>query len=391
MNWKIFSILFLAIFSSVLGQGLVVPLLPVYAHELGATGLLIGFVFGSFSLSRTLSLPIFGRLSDTRGRKPIIVYGLFAYVLTSIAFMYSKDLTTLLVTRFFQGIASAMILPVAQAYVGEITPMKKEGFIMGLLNVSLYLGLSIGPLVGGVVKDAFGIQAAFLSMGLICLAGFIFCLIFLPPRKAERISARHKAPLQFRVLIRNRHLAGLLLFRFSYTLCIGSIWAFAPYIADKEFGFSSSATGVMITLSVFISAVFMTPMGLVADRVNKKFLLTLGGLLFAFAMLFVTHMQMRWELYAASIIIGIGGAISMPPLMAMTTVVGRTTDSMGSVMAISTMGHSLGLIVGPVLVGSIMDLLDIRLAFMGAAVIMFLTIFLFLFLTAGFEKTAGGS
>ena len=127
MNAKIFATLFLAVFSVTLGVGLVVPLLPVYAHELGATGLYIGFIFGAFSLSRTAFLPIFGRLSDLKGRKPFITTGLLAYSLVSIGFTLSRNVSLLILIRFFQGIASAMILPVAQAYIGEITPKQKEG------------------------------------------------------------------------------------------------------------------------------------------------------------------------------------------------------------------------------------------------------------------------
>jgi MFS family permease len=122
MNKKLSSTLFLAVFSVTLGVGLVVPLLPVYAYELGATGLYIGFIFGAFSLSRTVFLPYFGHLSDLKGRKPFITTGLLAYFLVSIAYVLSKDVNFFIAIRFFQGIASAMILPVAQAYVGEITP-----------------------------------------------------------------------------------------------------------------------------------------------------------------------------------------------------------------------------------------------------------------------------
>ncbi|MGD8448408.1 MAG: MFS transporter, partial [Desulfobacterales bacterium] len=68
LNKKIFSVLFFSIFGAVTGVGIVVPLLPVYAHDLGASGLYIGLIFGSFSLSRSFLLPYFGRYSDKKGR-----------------------------------------------------------------------------------------------------------------------------------------------------------------------------------------------------------------------------------------------------------------------------------------------------------------------------------
>ncbi|ETR70871.1 MAG: hypothetical protein OMM_08498 [Candidatus Magnetoglobus multicellularis str. Araruama] len=104
MNYKIFGVLFISLFSVILGVGIVTPLLPVFANDLGASGFCIGLIFGSFSMSRTVFLPIFGRLSDINGRKPFIVFGLFSYAVISIVFMYVNDPVMLVVCRFFKGL-----------------------------------------------------------------------------------------------------------------------------------------------------------------------------------------------------------------------------------------------------------------------------------------------
>lgn len=106
---KIFTILFLSIFTAVTGVGIVVPLLPVYARDLGASGFSIGLIFGGFSLSRSFFLPWFGRLSDAHGRKPFLVMGLFFYFIISICFIFANNVFTLVVVRLIQGVASAMI------------------------------------------------------------------------------------------------------------------------------------------------------------------------------------------------------------------------------------------------------------------------------------------
>src|SRR5210317_482202 len=164
LNKKIFGTLFFSIFAAVTGVGIVVPLLPIYAHDLGASGLYIGLIFGAFSLSRTFFLPYFGRLSDLKGRKPFIVPGFLAYALISVAFVYSKSVDTLIAILFFHGIASAMLMPVIQAYIGDITPKGREGVTMGMFNMSLFMGLSLGPLIGGIIKDHFSLQTSFFCM-----------------------------------------------------------------------------------------------------------------------------------------------------------------------------------------------------------------------------------
>ena len=389
MNKKVFSTLFLAVFSVTLGVGLVVPLLPVYAYDLGATGLYIGFIFAAFSLSRTAFLPYFGHLSDRKGRKPFITSGLLTYFLASIAYSLSEDVKSLLLIRFFQGIGSAMILPVAQAYVGEITPEHKEGFVMGLFNVSLYAGLSIGPLVGGMVNDTLGIQSSFLSMGLFSLIGLMLCLAFLPKTTHERLLARANPPLGYTILMRNRYVGALFLFRLAYTSCIGLVWAFLPLFGHARFNLTSSSIGVLVMLGVLTSGLLQTPMGALADRFNKKALIAIGGLVTAGAVFSFVYVQGFWGLFVSNILFGVGGGIAVPGVMAMTVMIGRRTGSMGSVMAILTMGHSLGMFIGPILAGIMTDVFQLGLAFKGGAIVMVGGVAAALLLTSGFQSWAG--
>jgi len=385
MNIQLFATLFLAVFSITLGVGLVVPLLPVYAHELGATGLYIGFMFGAFSLSRTAFLPYFGKVSDRKGRKPFITTGLLTYFLVSIAYIFSKSLNLFIMIRFFQGIAAAMILPVALAYIGDITPKGREGFIMGLFNVSIYGGLSVGPVVGGMVKDSFGIQISFLSMGLISFAGFLLCLILLPSKKEENPHLGVKPPLNYRILIKDRYIGGLFIFRLAYTTCIGIVWCFLPLLADSAFSLSSSLIGVLVMIGVLTAGILQTPMGLLADRFSKRMLIAIGGLVTGGAIFSFVMVHSFWGLFFANTLFGVGGGIAIPSIMAMTVILGRQTHSMGSIMGLLTMGHSLGMLLGPILAGIMMDAFQLSIGFIIGTVVIFLGVIITLLLTANFQ------
>ncbi|MDY7036082.1 MAG: MFS transporter [Thermodesulfobacteriota bacterium] len=356
-NIRIFITLFLAVFSTTAGVGLVAPLLPVYAHELGAGAFQIGLIFGAFSLSRSIFVPYFGKLSDMKGKKPFLTSGLFIYFILSICYVFSTNVQLLIILRLGQGFASAMILPVAQAYVGTITPPHREGFIMGLFNMALYGGLSIGPMLGGYVKDWFNIQFSFLSMASLTLFGFLLCLLLLPSEtgyKSNKNSPLNK-PIRYLTLIKEPVVFSLFTFRVCFTIGIGIIWTFLPLMASTRIELSSSSIGIVVMINVLISGLLQTPMGFLADRFSKQFLIITGGVLAAASISYLNTAISFKQLFLANGILGLAGGISFPAVMALGVIEGRRTDAMGSVMGLLAMAHSLGMLIGPLLGGLLLD------------------------------------
>ena len=388
LDKKIFGTLFFSLFAAVTGVGLVVPLLPVYAHQLGAGGLAIGLIFGSFALSRTFFLPYFGRLSDRKGRKRLIVIGLVSYACLSLAFILANNVPFLVIIRFFQGIASSMMMPAIQAYVGDITPPGREGFTMGFFNMSIFFGLSLGPILGGSIKDYWGLDASFLCMGLLSLLGFFLCLVFLPPVHEETVLKKKRAPLPWKKLLGDREIIGLFVYRLNYTACIGILWGFLPVLADTEFGLSSGAIGFLVMLGVFISGAIHLPMGYVADRINRKFMIISGGMLVAVGMMYFARASSLSDLIVASALFGIGGGISMPAHMAIAVFKGSQSDAMGSLMGLMTMAHSMGMLIGSSFAGIMMDIFDLRDAFFMGTFISISGILVFFFFNRGIPYPA---
>ena len=372
INVKIFITLFMAVFVTTMGAGLVAPLLPVYAHELGAGGLQIGLIFGAFSLTRTIFVPYFGKLSDRKGKRPLLTLGLFIYFLTSLLYTASESIETLILLRLGQGFASAMILPVAQAYVGEITPKGKEGRVMGLFNVSLYGGLSAGPLMGGLVKDWFNIQASFLGMGALTFVGFMLCLIFLP---AETMSEKNgpsgsQRSVPYMKLIKIPSVFSLFAFRACFTTCIGITWAFLPLLASTKMALSSSEIGAVVMINVLIAGLLQVPMGYLADRFSKKILTISGGILAILAVLYLDRAESLGGLILVNGVFGLAGGVSFPAIMAVGVIEGRRTNAMGSIMGLLALGHSLGMLAGPVLGGALLEFFPFRIIFMFGAIVL---------------------
>jgi len=381
LDKKIFGTLFFSIFSSITGVGIVVPLLPVYAHDMGASGLYIGLIFGVFAFSRTVFLPYFGRKSDQQGRKPFIVAGLLGYTVISFAFTLAKRVEYIILIRFIQGIASAMIMPATQAYVGEIAPPKREGMVMGFFNLSIFVGLSVGPVIGGIMKDWISLDSAFVTMGCLSGIGFFLSLLLLPSVEPARTLKTESDRGLWSRLMKDRLISGIFLYRLVYTAAISTIWGFLPVFANLEFAISSSEIGILIMLGILVSGLLQTPMGIAADKHNKRLMIVSGGCIVIGSLMGFKLSRGFWDLFFANVAFGVGGSMSMAPLMAIAVQKGAESRAMGGVMGLMTMAHSLGMMSGAMLMGILMDYMNMRLAFLFISLSMLLGTLLFVWFT----------
>lgn len=131
---KVFPVLALALFPSLLGVGIITPLLPFYSEKLGANDIWIGVIYAIFFISRTIVTPFIGRLADRRGRKLLLTIGLLSSAIISLGYIGALDPTQLTIVRLVHGAAAGMIQPIAQAYVGDLSPKGEEGKWMGYYN-----------------------------------------------------------------------------------------------------------------------------------------------------------------------------------------------------------------------------------------------------------------
>jgi len=123
-------------------------------------------------------------------------------------------------------------------------------------------------------------------------------------------------------------------------------------------------------LGVFVSGILQVPMGMMADRTDKRKMALMGGFIVVGA-IFSFHWATGFRaLFVSSIVFGIGGGIAMPPLMAMTVIKGDDAKAMGAIMSLLTMAHSMGMFFGAAIAGLAMDFLSLRQAFPLAGIIM---------------------
>ncbi|MDO8842573.1 MFS transporter [Methanocalculus sp.] len=364
-------VLFIAVFASMLGLGIVVPLLPYYADTLGATGIGIGLIFSGFALSRAVFMPLIGRYSDRRGRKYFILIGLGLFTILSLTYIFAQSVAELTLIRIAHGFASAMVVPVAMAYVADLSPAGKEGICLGTFNTSLFLGLGCGPLIGGAILDAVGIEYVFLLMGCLSFVSFLVCLAYLPEgKKSLRISSSILAAAG------SICMRPILFFRIMNAYANGTFMVFLPVIATFAMGLSAFETGVIISSSILTTGLLQRYFGNLADRFSKTNLIAGGSLVVSISLIAIPFSSGFFGLFVLSFILGVGSAVAIPASTAVVAIAGRSYGQ-GACMGAFNTAMSVGMVTAPLMSGYVMDLLNIRAAFEIAGFISLLSVILF--------------
>ena len=303
------------------------------------------------------------------------------YALCTIFYLLSTQTYHIILTRALQGVGAAMVWPLAAAYIGDLTPKGREGTYMGWFNLASFAGLACGPFLGGIINDLFGIDAAFIAMGVITLMGFFMALLFLPKEEVYRIKPREKQKGTLRLLSAEPVLRGVFLFRLLYSVCVSLIWSFQPVYLDASLGLKSSWIGLLVSLNVGTAAVLQAPMGRLADRVQRSRLIQIGAVLQTISICSLPFCRNLTELLAANLGFGLAGGFFLPALQAIATDLGRARQAMGGIMAVMLTGQSLGMLLGPMLGGILYEVTDFKSIFIiagGVAASSLIPLFIYL-------------
>jgi len=362
---RITNTLLVSTFAVMLGLGIISPLLPIYVHDLGASGVWVGSIFAIFSVSRIIFIPLIGRLSDRKGRKTFITIGLAGYTLISFLYSMARNLPMLLGIRFLHGFFSAMVIPIAMAYLGEIAEPGREGRMMGWFNTAMFLGMAGGPLLGGVLKDSVGYTSVFYAMvGLTGLA-FLMAMILLPEIKSAKKDVKQKT-VSFRSILKDKVIQAVLLFRVNNAIARGALMSFLPIMAMH---LTASQIGILVSVNVFLTAFLQKIFGDLADRWNNCYLIIGGSLLTTLSIGLVPLFSSFTGLLVTGAIFGIASGIAIPAASSLNVKIGKKNGGMGATVSLFNTAQNVGWLVAPMLAGIIFDSLGLKPVFFIIAVV----------------------
>ena len=353
---------------TLMGLGVVVPLMPVFAKDLGASGLWLGMMLAAFSISRGVLQPFVGVWSDKYGRKRFVVTGLAIYSMISFVYIAAQSPFDLTMMRLVHGAGSAMVLPVITAYIGDLTPPRKEGQYMAYLNMAIFGGLGGGPLLGGLLKDVASIDAAFALMGALSAAALALVVWLLPRGKGATLSEESQALAHLRQTMRSSRVMGILSYRVFGAISIGPTYAFLPVFMDDKLGSSAVAIGLVVTIRVLINASVQLPFGYLTDRWNRVALATIGTVGTGLGVMLIPAASSLTTLIGIIALMATFEGLVWASAQAMSIDEGRHYGQ-GSVQGLFQMAMSVGLLTGALVGGILIDAASIGAMFVIAGAV----------------------
>ena len=352
------------------GMGIIWPLVPVYASQLGAQGTEIGLIIASFNVARSITNPFVGKLCDAINHKRLITVGLLMCTLISFLYLAADNTYLLVSVRLLHGFASAFVLPVAMASVALLAPESQLGKYTGTLNMAVMLGMGTGPIIGGVIFDLFGMNYVFIAMGAITLLTLIGMLIGVPHTISHLSAAQNFQSRPIYHLIQNRPTQGLLLLRFLASIGQGAVYTFLPVLA-YQMNLIGSQIGTILSVNIFTIAFLQRVLGCVADRVNTISMMVISTVLSGFTVALMPLDTSFYSVLTLNVMMAISNAAALSAGFVLAGRIGYQLG-MGSIMGLLDTARSLGFMISPIVLGVIYDLFGIGPVFYFGGVIIFL-------------------
>jgi multidrug resistance protein len=372
-------ILFLIMFVNMVGFGIIMPILPFYAEQMGASATHLGLLFSVYSVMQFFFAPAWGRLSDRIGRKPVIVTGLAGFSLSFLLFGLSTELWMLYAARILGGALSSAALPTVMAYVADTSDDAHRGGAMGRISAAMGLGITFGPVLGGFLGEVGPSFPFFFAAGtgaLVCL----FAGTFLPESVTE--SARSAAKARPARRLGLGALGQALLGPIGFVLVLAFLSNFASsnlqgtfaLYSEAQFGAGKSELGILFgAMGIAMAAAQGFLIGPLIRRWGEQRTIQLGlfcngigyvGFLFAVSV---------WTMLPNMLLMGLGFAAMMPSVNSWVSKRGDP-EQQGLNMGIVNAFSSLGRVFGPIAGGMIFDLVGPQWPYLVGATIFFVAL-----------------
>lgn len=363
------------------GQGLVAPILPLFAESFGVSAAVIGLSLSVFGAARLLLNVPLGIVADRWGRRPVLIAGPVVTAVSMLGAATSPNIVMFLVWRFVGGAGSAMFMTGAQIFVADISTAANRGRNIATNQGALLLGVSVGPAIGGLLAEAFGFRAPFYLVGATTLLAALHAWRRLPEtrpaaRPPEHGAERARGSRPALRLLRSRDFAAVSFVCFVLFLArTAGQQALMPLHATDELGVSPGGLGLAFTVIALLNLAALAPSAMISDRFGRKWAIVPSGCIAAAGLVLVAISANEAHFLAAVGLFGIGLSMAGPAPAAYAVDI-APAQLRGLALGIFRSVGDLGSTIGPTVMGAVADatspaagLVAIGVLFAGASIL----------------------
>jgi MFS transporter, DHA1 family, multidrug resistance protein len=339
-----------SLFIIMVGIGIVIPVLPYYVEEFGASEITLGMLFAIFALMQFLLAPFWGNISDRIGRKPMIILGLIGFAIGEFIFAFATDIWMLFISRMIAGAFGSALMPTAMAYVSDVTSNEKRAQGMGMLGAAMAFGIVIGPGIGGWLAQD-NLATPFLFAGIAASFAALLAMIFLKEslKKEDREEVVQKQSQFEKMKIALKSEVGYLLFLiFILSFALANFQAVFGYYALVKFDYEVDEVATIVVITGVVGTLVQ---GGLVGRLSKKFgdeRLVKGALLLsAFGFIVMTLAFNYITVILTTVIFFIGNSLLRPSVNSLISKLAGKQQ--GAIMGLNNSFMSLGNVVGPLI------------------------------------------
>ena len=377
-------ILFLIVFIDLVGFGIVIPLLPFYGEHFQADPFVVSLMMASYSLGQFVAAPFWGRLSDSIGRRPVMILTLFGAVLSYIWLGLATTLWMLFAARIVGGLMAGNI-STAFAYIADITTPENRAKGMGLVGAAFGLGFIAGPAIGGILAGPDPLNAdyqtpAFVAAALSFIA-FVLTVAFLkeslpPEQRTDKAAPRPNRWAQIREASNRPGIGMLLLISFLATFVFAGMETTFAMWSRRQLGWGPEQNGYLFAFIGVIAAVLQ---GGAVGRLTKKFgeanLIVQGAVALAIGMIMIPFSTSVVPLIVAMTVVAYGFSVINPALNSLISL--RTpSNEQGMMMGVARSATTMARVVGPAWAGILFAQLGKEWPYYAGLVLMLLVAYL---------------
>ncbi len=357
-------VLFALAFLATLGYGIMIPTLSVHAHSLGASHSAIGVIISAFAAAQLLTQIPMGRLSDRIGRVYLVVFGFGLMAVAATLYHFATSAGEFMVLQAIAGVGGGCLWPPLMAMLTENADPSERGRLMGAFNTVFFLGVGIGPLLGGFIASAFGHEAVFTAWTGVAVLGALLCFLTIKEsakeRRATAASARASAIADAPLIkpgLWTTFAAGCVV-RARGGVCSSFNNALLPLYAIALFDATPAMIGSIMFIHGLGLAFFNIPGGMMSDRVGRRLPALAGSLVATSGVLWYSAASGYWALFAAVGLAGAGAAFATPAVAALTADVcdpRRRGEAFGYFLT----SFNLGMVLGALVFGFVAEILGL--------------------------------